>query len=390
MRAYILSIGSELLQGHLTDTNATHLAQELASLGIELLHVVQCGDDRARLTRVIANALADADLVVCTGGVGPTGDDLTREAIADAVGETPAIDPDLLATLEAYFAGRGMPMPERNRKQAWLISSATSLPNPVGTAPGWFVEHQGKIIIAMPGVPREMFRMWREQAVTRLLARQEDSIIRGVRIKTIGIGESAAEQELGTLVESENPVIATYAKNDGVHIHVTARAATEPEALALLESGRRAVYEKLDPFIYGEDETGLDEAILNAARERNLRIAIVDAGGGRFDSILAAHPAAWDIVTEAIFIKPDNRGAIELARSGVKNGDILGIGILVRFTVGENGAVAGTIDVATAGPVELLQSLPFRGPLPELQRRSGLAAADITLRALKQTPLPAG
>jgi len=390
VRAYILSIGSELLQGHLTDTNATHLAQELASLGIELLHVVQCGDDRARLTRVIANALADADLVVCTGGVGPTGDDLTREAIADAVGETPAIDPDLLATLEAYFAGRGMPMPERNRKQAWLISSATSLPNPVGTAPGWFVEHQGKIIIAMPGVPREMFRMWREQAVTRLLARQEDSIIRGVRIKTIGIGESAAEQELGTLVESENPVIATYAKNDGVHIHVTARAATEPEALALLESGRRAVYEKLDPFIYGEDETGLDEAILNAARERNLRIAIVDAGGGRFDSILAAHPAAWDIVTEAIFIKPDNRGAIELARSGVKNGDILGIGILVRFTVGENGAVAGTIDVATAGPVELLQSLPFRGPLPELQRRSGLAAADITLRALKQTPLPAG
>jgi nicotinamide-nucleotide amidase len=387
VRAYILSIGSELLQGHLTDTNATYLAQELASVGIELLHVVQCGDDRARLTNTISHALSDADLVVCTGGVGPTGDDLTREAIADAVGETPEIDPDLLTTLEAYFAGRGMPMPERNRKQAWLIPSATSLPNPVGTAPGWFVDHQGKIIVAMPGVPREMFRMWREQAVPLLLARQEESIIRGVRIKTIGIGESAAEQELGALVESQDPVIATYAKNDGVHIHVTARAATEAEALAELESGRRAVYEKLGEFIYGENETGLDEAILDAARARNLRIAIIDAGGGRFDSILAAHPSAWDVVTEAIFIRPDERTAIELARSGATNGDILSIGILVRFASGERGAVSGTIDVATAGPVELLQSLPFRGPLPELQRRSGLAAADITLRALKQIPV---
>jgi nicotinamide-nucleotide amidase len=386
VRAYILSIGSELLQGHLTDTNATYLAQELASLGIELLHVIQCGDDRARLTRAITNAMADADLVICTGGVGPTGDDVTREAIADAVGETPEIDSALLADLEAIFASRGAVMPERNRKQAWLIPSATTLPNPLGTAPGWFVEHDGKIIIAMPGVPREMFRMWREQAVPRLLARSADSIIRGVRLKTIGIGESAAEQELGALVESDNPVIATSAKNDGVHIHVTARAATEAEALALLESGRRAVYEKLGEFIYGEDETGLDEAILNAARVRKLRIAIVDAGGGRFDSILAAQPNAWNVIKEAIFIKPDHRTAIELARSGATNGDVLGIGILVRFDLGAHSVASGTIDVATAGPVELLQSLPFRGPLPELQRRSGLAAADITLRALKQIP----
>jgi nicotinamide-nucleotide amidase len=387
VQAYILSIGSELIQGHLTDTNATWLAQELASLGIELLHVVQSGDDRGRLARTIEHALSDADLVICTGGVGPTGDDLTREAIADVAGETPEIDPALLADLEAIFASRNAVMPERNRKQAWLIPSAVSLPNPVGTAPGWFVELDGKIVIAMPGVPREMFRMWREQAVPRLLARQEASIIRSVRIKTIGIGESAAEQELGHLVESPNPVIATYAKDDGVHIHVTARAATEAEATALLETGRNAVYERLGEFIYGENETGLDAAILSAARARDLRIAIIDAGGGRFDSILAAQPDAWNVITQATFIPPDERTAIELARSGVTAPDVLAIGILVRFLRDEHGLTSGTIDVATAGPVELLQSLPFRGPLPELQRRSGLAAADITLKAIRRLPV---
>src|SRR6266511_1641995 len=134
MRAHMLSIGSELILGHLTDTNATFLAQELVALGIELIHVTQVGDDRSRIARTIETAADGADLVVCTGGVGPTDDDLTREAIADVMGETPMIQPELLATLEAFFAGRGLTMPARNRKQAWTIPSAETLPNPVGTA----------------------------------------------------------------------------------------------------------------------------------------------------------------------------------------------------------------------------------------------------------------
>jgi molybdenum cofactor synthesis domain-containing protein len=130
MRAYVLSIGSELIGGHLTDTNATFLAQELTARGIELLHVIQVGDDLDRLTRTLAFAVAEADLVICTGGIGPTDDDLTREAIAALIGETPTADEEIVASIREFFAQRGLEMPERNAKQAWTIPSAEVLPNP--------------------------------------------------------------------------------------------------------------------------------------------------------------------------------------------------------------------------------------------------------------------
>ena len=127
MNAYILSIGAELLHGHITDTNATFLSQELDARGIELLHVIQVGDDRTRIRESVQRAMADAEIVICSGGIGPTEDDLTREGIADAVGETPDVDPVLRAEIEAFFHGRGMTMPERNAKQAWLITMGNSL-----------------------------------------------------------------------------------------------------------------------------------------------------------------------------------------------------------------------------------------------------------------------
>ncbi len=154
MNAYILSIGAELLHGHITDTNATFLSQELDARGIELLHVIQVGDDRKRICESIERALSEADIVICTGGIGPTEDDLTREGIADALGETPEVDAELRAEVEAFFAKRGLTMPERNAKQAWLIPSAEALPNPVGTAPGWFVETDGKHYWLTPRVLR--------------------------------------------------------------------------------------------------------------------------------------------------------------------------------------------------------------------------------------------
>jgi nicotinamide-nucleotide amidase len=384
VRAYILSIGSELIQGHITDTNATFLSQELSMLGIELLHVVQCGDDRERLARAIANAASDADLVICSGGIGPTGDDLTREAISDVVGETPELDPDLLTTLEGYFARRGAEMPERNRKQAWLIPSATTLPNPVGTAPGWFVQYNGSIIVTMPGVPREMFRMWREQVVPRVQERLGANVIRTVRIRTIGIGESAAEQDLVDLVERPNPVVATYAKDDGVHIHVTGFADTEAEAVALRDGARAVVYERLGQFIYGEDETSLQQAILDRAAAAGVRLAIADAGGGgRFASMLFARDGAWDSIASATNFPPSDVTATELASSAAEVGGVLAVGIATRHTKLNDDLVEGVIEIATAGAAEETGSFPFRGAFPELQRRSGMVAADIVLRALK-------
>ncbi|MEK7863790.1 MAG: competence/damage-inducible protein A [Chloroflexota bacterium] len=160
MRAEILSIGTELLLGQILDTNAQYLAGRLAALGIDLLHISTVGDNLTRCRQAVERALTRSDLVVCTGGLGPTEDDLTREAIAAALGEDPAVDDDLARQLGEWFAGRGQPMPERNRKQAWLIPSARAIPNPNGTAPGWDVRRGATRIVAMPGVPREMTYMW--------------------------------------------------------------------------------------------------------------------------------------------------------------------------------------------------------------------------------------
>ncbi len=160
MRAEILSIGTELLLGNITDTNATFLAQQLGGLGIDLYFVSTVGDNQQRIVETLRRAWERADLIITTGGLGPTEDDLTRESIAELLGETMQVVPELETELRAFFTGRGVAMPERNIKQATLIPSAKTLRNPVGTAPGWWTERDGHIIVSMPGVPHEMMRMW--------------------------------------------------------------------------------------------------------------------------------------------------------------------------------------------------------------------------------------
>jgi nicotinamide-nucleotide amidase len=270
MNAYILSIGAELLHGHITDTNATYLSQELDARGIELLHVVQVGDDRNRIRESIERALSEADIVICTGGIGPTEDDLTREGIADALGETPEVDPDLRAEVEAFFQKRGLVMPERNAKQAWLIPSAEALPNPVGTAPGWFVETDGKVIVSLPGVPREMKRMWAEQAAPRIGSRLSGRSYSSVTLKTIGLGESALEDAIVDLVAKTNPIVATYAKDDGVHVRVVGIADDEESARAIRDEAAAEVSRRLQRWLYGEDEVTLAGSIAAQLRDRGL------------------------------------------------------------------------------------------------------------------------
>ncbi|MEX1158034.1 MAG: molybdopterin-binding protein, partial [Thermomicrobiales bacterium] len=208
MRAAILSIGSELMHGYLTDTNATFLTQEMNALGIEPVGVSQVGDELPRIVTAFRRALEDADLVIATGGIGPTDDDLTREAVAEVVGEQPKVDEVIADGIRRFFTMRGSVMPEQNTKQAWMISSAESLANPMGTAPGWFVRHGDKRIVIMPGVPREMFRMWREQAVPRVLAGSSGRSIVSRTLKTIGIGESAVETEIHEIIRRGQPTVA--------------------------------------------------------------------------------------------------------------------------------------------------------------------------------------
>jgi nicotinamide-nucleotide amidase len=384
VRAYVFSIGSELLQGHLTDTNATFLAQELTSVGIDLLHVIQCGDRFQRLTRQLAIARDDADLVICTGGIGPTEDDLTREAIAAVVEEVPAIDEVLLAQIEEFFRARGLTMPERNRKQAWIIPSSEVLPNPIGTAPGWFVAKEGVIFIAMPGVPREMKRMWSEQALPRLLDCMSRDAFSSVTLKTIGIGESALEDRLSDLVGERNPIVATYAKDEGVHIRVTGIAQSEDEAESLRDDATAAIRRRVGQYIYANDGGTLPGVLADALRDRGLRLSIVDqGGGGQFAAFMLSDPSSASVVAGSQATPADIDNAATLAdRARGVSAEVLGIGVTVAAESSPH-SVAGRIEVAVSDPLRTVEQFNVRSSFVEIQRRTVLTAADVLYRALK-------
>lgn len=388
MRAHILSIGDELLGGFISDTNSTYLEQQLALLNIEVIMVTHVGDNRDRIADVIARALEDASLVICTGGVGPTEDDLTREAIAQVIGEEPAVDPALLELIRGFFASRGLEMPERNAKQAWTIPSGESLPNPVGTAPGWLVRVGGKVIVAMPGVPREMIRMWTEQALPRIAGESSERVIRSTTIKTIGIGESLAEQVMHDLIVRADPIVATYAKDDGVHVRVTATARTPPEAETLRDATAADVRRRLRRFVYAEDDTSLACLIGRLLAERGLTLGVVEQGtSGRIGALLLDTSATAGAVLGALALPttpdapaPSPSRLADQARD--QFGAALGLGATVETRQGEDGSSASTVSIALSGAHAQEESAPFRMPLAETQRRAALTAADLLRRAL--------
>jgi nicotinamide-nucleotide amidase len=274
MRAEILSIGTELLLGQILDTNAQYLAERLADLGIDVLFITTVGDNPARAKETIERALSRSDLVVTTGGLGPTEDDLTRESIAAVLGETPAIDPDLETQLRTWFAGRGMAMPERNRKQAWLIPSARAIPNPNGTAPGWDTRTNGKRIVSMPGVPREMRHMWEHTIEPSLTS---GALLRSRTLKMLGIGESHAEEALAELVRSTAPTVVTKAKDDGLHVRITDKdpdAAVMDARIAAMES---KVRERLGQYIWGTDGDTLPSVIGDGLLARGWHLATAES-----------------------------------------------------------------------------------------------------------------
>jgi len=293
VRAEILSIGTELLLGQIVDTNAQYLASRLADLGIDCLYISTVGDNPARFRETLERALGRSDVVISTGGLGPTEDDLTRETIAAVLGEEPVVDATLERELREWFAGRGVQMPERNRKQAWLIPSARALPNPNGTAPGWDVRRGDKRIVAMPGVPREMTYMWEHHVEPTLAA---DAVLRSRTLKLLGIGESLAEEALGELVRSTAPTVVTKAKNDGVHVRITDKDADAAAMDARIAAMEALVRERLGQYVWGTDGETLGGVIGRGLSERGWHLATAESlSGGDVARALAESPgsASW-------------------------------------------------------------------------------------------------
>jgi nicotinamide-nucleotide amidase len=234
----------------------------------------------ARAVEVLSRARDNNDLVITTGGLGPTEDDLTREAIAATMGEDIYVDPALENALRERYARQGRDLLERARKQAWLIPSARPITNARGTAPGWWVERDGKIIVSMPGPPGEMTRMWEEEVTPELLRRQPGSVLVKRTIKTSGLGEPLVEEAIASLLHSDNPSIGIYARPDGVQVRIAAKAPTQEEAQRLIAPLEVEVRNLLGPIVWGTDDDTFTSIVAQMMIDRGLTLAVMESCTG--------------------------------------------------------------------------------------------------------------
>ena len=365
MQAEIIAIGTEILLGEIVDTNSAWIAQRLPQLGIDLNYTSVVGDNKKRLDETFKRAWSRSDLIITTGGLGPTVDDMTREGICALLDEEPHIDKELELKLRSFFANRGYEMPESNLKQAWLIPSAKSINNPRGTAPGWWVERDKKIIISMPGVPPEMERMW-ENEVSPTLQGLSGEVLITRTLKTVGIGEGTVDEMAQPVYETPGIGVGTYARADGVHIRIGAKGTNEKEALSIM----RPVEEKLEKIygqsIWGKNEDTLEGVIAQLLVERTATVSVLETTtGGLLSSTLADAEAIGEAFLGAHVIVKNKQGnslgidtekrseelAADLAKEAQRyfTSDY-GVGV-TGVLEGESGEhPPGTIFVAVSGP----------------------------------------
>ena len=279
MKAEIIAVGTELLLGEIVDTNSPYLASQLPPLGVDLYFISTVGDNPARLVELLGRAWERSDLILLSGGLGPTEDDITREAVARLLGEEMRVDPALEKWLREVFASRGLPMPPRNIKQAALIPSAVPLPNPVGTAPGWWVEKKGRLLVALPGPPNELQQMWEKEVQPRLKARLGEEVILTRTLKTFGIHEAAADEALAPLLSSLQPTIGLYVRPDGIHVRLAAKG-SPVEAREALERGEAEVRLVLGDKVWGVDADTLEGVVGRLLVERGLTLATMESFTG--------------------------------------------------------------------------------------------------------------
>lgn len=274
MRAEIVSVGTELLLGQIVDTNAACLAQVLSELGISVYRRTTVGDNPQRLAAALDQALAENDIVFTIGGLGPTDDDITRETLARAMGDTLRRDEEIARRLEAFFRLRRVQMTESNLRQALVPTHGRPLPNPNGTAPGLLFEKDGKVAIALPGPPSEFLPMVADHVVPLLRSRTGGiGTIRSRVLRICDMGESLVEERLRDLMQSANPTVAPYAKTGEVHVRITARADTLEEAERLIAGPLAEAERRLGSHVYGRDEESLEAAVVRLLKERGLTVA---------------------------------------------------------------------------------------------------------------------
>ena len=291
MKTAILSIGTELLFGQITNTNTVYLSQKLNMLGYDVMYHYTVGDNPERVRDMIRLAFQDCDLVITTGGLGPTQDDLTKEMVCQVMGDELVMMDEVMSELESYFEKLGRPMTENNKKQAYVPSRAEVFINHEGSAPGFALEKDGKYVICMPGPPREMTSMFEDSVMPYLQSMSEDVIYYRM-LRAFGIGESALETKLLDLIDDQtDPTLATYAKEGECSLRIASKRKTEAEAREAVDEMVEKVKERVGEFIYSCDDEELVQVVCRKLMEKGLTLSSAEScTGGKFAAAVTDIP----------------------------------------------------------------------------------------------------
>jgi nicotinamide-nucleotide amidase len=277
MKAEIIPIGTEILLGNIVDTNSSFLANELPLLGIDLYFISTAGDNQKRLVDTLKRAWKRTDIIITTGGLGPTQDDITREAISELLNEELKVDEKLWQELQDLLRRYLQEVPQSNIRQATVIPSAQIIPNRMGTAPGWWVEKDDHIIIALPGPSDEMKMMWQEGILPKLKQRATGDVILSRVIKTFRLAEAKVDEMVAHISRSSNPTLATYINPDGVYLRITAKAKVKTEAQRLIAQSEEQIRDILSPYIWGVDDDTLGSIVGKLLKTKNWTLATMES-----------------------------------------------------------------------------------------------------------------
>lgn len=352
MRAEIITVGTEILLGDIVNTNSQFLAKELANIGIDVYHQGTVGDNETRLMESLNEGLKRSDIIITTGGLGPTKDDMTKEVAAKCFGQEMVLYMDIWKDIKSYFNKLGLELTENNKKQAYFPKDCIILNNPNGTAPGAILKKDNKMIILLPGPPKEMIPMFNNELKKHLLCLTDYKLV-SKTLRFFGIGESSLEDKLIDMINNQkNPTIAPYAKEGEVIIRITAKAENTEKANELIKNVEDEINNRVGNYIYGYDDTTLDEEVAKLLVEKNMTIAVSEScTGGMVSSKLINYPGISQSFLEGCVTYSNEA---KMKRLGVKKDTLDKFGAVseetaIEMAMGVAKSLGANIGVSTTG-----------------------------------------
>ncbi len=411
MIAEIVSVGTELLLGQIVNTNSTYISQRLAELGIDVYFQSCVGDNLLRLQSVVLQALSRSDIVIVTGGLGPTDDDLTVSAVAGVLNRELVFSQEVLADIGRYFSKTGRQAPETNVKQAYVIEDCNIIRNKIGTAPGQIVEDSGKVIVLLPGVPREMTWMMETSVIPYLKEKRlaGSEVISSRVVRVVGIGESALVEELDDIMSTQtNPTIAPIAHDGLIDLRITAKAPDQVSADRMLSDVARKLEGRLGELIYGYDNDRLAEVVGHLLAERRLSLALAEScTGGLLGQLITSIPGSSEYFLGGVVAYSNEskmkllgvrdqvlasygavsrQTAIAMA-SGVRNLFDASVAVSVTGLAGPGGGTAtkpvGLVFIAViCNSLVAVGKFLFNGDRDQVRHRTAVAALNLLRKSL--------